>query len=181
MNSFSATAHAFTRHDGHSNLTSYSPRSTVPAAATAWGHCATQFQCARPRISVLSDAFACQKRISYIAMRVWVLARRRLSRLSVESLCLPACLVGCLCAAAVWLAKHMLSCWPKKPQNEMQTQRAQCAKQEEAKRSKGKAAGFAFAAVSASADAYASADCAAGVRLWNVTKIWLRTYRHINW
>lgn len=47
----------------------------------------------------------------------------------------------------------------------MQTQRAQCAKQEEAKRSKGKAAGFAFAAVSASADAYAGADCAAGVRL----------------
>lgn len=45
----------------------------------------------------------------------------------------------------------------------MQTQRAQCAKQEEAKRSKGKAAGFAFAA--ASADAYAGADCAAGVRL----------------
>lgn len=49
----------------------------------------------------------------------------------------------------------------------MQTQRAQCAKQEEAKRSKGKAAGFAFVAAvaAASADTYAGADCAAGVRL----------------
>lgn len=44
----------------------------------------------------------------------------------------------------------------------MQTQRAERTKQE-AKRSKEKAAGFAFAATSA--DAYAGADCAADVRL----------------
>lgn len=95
MNSFSATAHAFTRHDGHSNLTSYSPRSSPDRGHEAWGHCATQFQCARPRISVVSDAFACQKRISYIAMRVWVSTRRRLSRLSVNSLCLLGRLSVC--------------------------------------------------------------------------------------
>lgn len=95
VNSFSATAHAFTRHDGHSNLTSYSPRSSPDRGHEAWGHCATQFQCARPRISVVSDAFACQKRISYIAMRVWVSTRRRLSRLSVNSLCLLGRLSVC--------------------------------------------------------------------------------------
>lgn len=72
-------------------------------------------------------------------MRVWVSTRRRLSRLSVESLCLPACLLGRLSVCRGRVASETYA--------KLLTQKAtkRNANTEAKKRSKGKAAGFALA------------------------------------
>lgn len=100
-------------------------------------------------------------------MRVWVSTRRRLSRLSVESLCLPACLLGRLSVcrgrvASETYAKLLTQKATKRNANTARTVRKERRSEEEKQR---KSCRLRLYFTAASADAYAGADCAAGVRL----------------